>query len=109
MRKLFERFPILKYLVVSFAKTFVAAFVILGVAFAVLAYSGIYFQIEAALDLKYNSPIVQAPLIVFPALAVVCGLIGTLLYYHKYKRTKSSSAFGKAFAGALDTNKGDKK
>jgi hypothetical protein len=108
MRKIFERFIIIKYIVASFTRTFVIVFVILAVAFAALVLSGVYFQIETALDLKYNSPFIQIPLSVFPALAALCGLIGTLLYYHKYKRAKSKSVFSKAFSDILDKNQGEK-
>ena len=53
---------------------------------------------------RYNSPFVIIPIFAFAALAILCFVIGFLLYFHKYKRTKSKSKFNKALSNILDNN-----
>ncbi len=108
MRKFFEKYVIVKYIVVSFIKTLLIALVAFTVGFAVLEFLGLYARIENALDLKYNSPFILSPLFGFVALAVLCFFIGFLLYFYKYKRSKSRSAFNKAFADVLDEKQSEK-
>lgn len=93
--RLFHKVPILKYILSSFIKYFLAAVFITACLFAVLYFTGVYSMLESALDLKYNSPFVLVPMYAFAALAVLCLFIGFLLYFHKYKRSKSNTEFHK--------------
>jgi len=72
-----------------------AAFTLL---FAALIPTGVYNRIESVLDLKYNSPFVLIPLYGFIALSGICFFIGFLLYYYKYKRSRSKGTFQEAFS-----------
>lgn len=101
--RLFDRVPILKYIVYSFVKWFIIMALACGVIFAVLLFTGIYAKVESALDLKYNSLFVVIPLYVFAGLSVLCFVIGFLLYFHKYKRTKSKSKFSKIYSDILSS------
>jgi hypothetical protein len=74
-----------------------------------LSLTGIYGRLATALDLKYDSPFVTAPTIAFAALAVLCFFVGFLMYFHKYRRSKSRSTFGKALDGILDAEQLGKK
>lgn len=103
--KLFNRAPILKYILVSFVKGFLIAALFLGAVFAALWFTGAYSELESILDLKYNSPFVLVPMYAFAALAVLCFFIGFLLWFHKYKRSKTRSSFGKAVSRVLDSTK----
>ena len=98
----FDRVLILKYVLTSFAKWLIIGLVTFGLIFAVLSLAGLYGQVVSVLDLKYNSPFVLVPLYTFIALAIVCFIVGFLLYFHKYKRSGSTSKFNKAFKGILD-------
>lgn len=106
MKKIINRFfnkvPILRYILSSFVKCFIASVLICGAAYGILSLTGIYSQLESALDLKYNSPFVMAPMYAFAALSVLCFVIGFLLYFHKYKRSKSKSRFSTALRNRLD-------
>ena len=97
--KLFERIPILKYILGSFVKWFVIIAFITGAVFGIMWFTGIYARAENMLDLKYNSPIILGLLILFAILAVLSFFIGFLLWIHKYKRPKSRSSFGRAVSG----------
>ena len=101
MRKLLEKYPILKYVISSYLKALLGAGVSIAVLFAVLQLTGIYEKLEAILDLKYNSPFVLVPLYGFAILAILCFFVGALLYFHKYKRTKTNTAFSEAFSKIL--------
>lgn len=102
MKNIFERYLILKYMVGSYVKFLLGSFAVLTVIFAVLIFSGLYSRVETALDLKYNSPFVLVPLYGFVALSVLCFFIGFLMYFYKYKRSKTKSAFYKTFSNILD-------
>lgn len=104
-----ERVPIASYVLVSLLKSFAIAVGAIAVVFLILWATGIYATLETALDLKYNSPIVLAPMWVFAALFVLCFTVGFLLYFHKYKRGKSRSEFHKALAPVLDKDANGKK
>lgn len=99
---LFEKIPILAYILVSFVKSFFIAIASIAVVYGILWITGIYSNVETALDLKYNSPIILAPMWVFVALFVVCFVVGFLMYFHKYKRTKSKTKFYNAVAPILN-------
>ena len=101
MRNLFEKYLILKYIVGSYVKSLAISIVIFATVFAIIVFSGVYFQIESALNLKYNSPFVIFPLFGFITLSVLCVLIGFLMYFYKYKRPKSKSVFRKTFSNIL--------
>lgn len=101
MKKLLEKYLIVKYIFESYVKIFLCSVVFFTVLFAVLNFTGIYTQLESALDLKYNSPFVLVPLYGFAALAVICFVIGILLFLYKYKRNKTKSVFYKTFINIL--------
>ncbi|MEE0060613.1 MAG: hypothetical protein UE295_07290 [Acutalibacteraceae bacterium] len=100
----FEKIPILAYILVSFVKSFLIVAVTVPVIYGILWVTGIYSNIETALDLKYNSPIILAPMWVLIALFVVCFVIGFLMYFHKYKRGKTKTKFYNAIAPILNKN-----
>ena len=97
MRKLLEKYPILKYVISSYIKVLLGVGLLMVVLYAVLNFTGVYEKLEAILDLKYNSPLVLVPLYGFAILAILCFFVGALLYFHKYKRAKSNTAFHEAF------------
>lgn len=103
--KLFDKVPILKYILVSFVKSFLISALFLGASFAVLWFTGVYSSMERILNLKYDSPFVLAPMAAFAALAVLCFFIGFLLWFHKYKRPRSKSSFSKAVSKIPDNVK----
>ena len=103
LNKWLDKVPILKYILSSFVKCFIISVPVLGIIFAVLSFTGVYSKLESILDLKYNSPFVLVPMFTFIALAVLCFFIGFLMYFHKYKRTKSKSKFREALSDILDS------
>ena len=102
--KFFNKVPILKYILNTFIKCFIITILAGGLIYLILSLTGIYSKLESALDLKYNSPFVFIPIFAFAALAIICFVIGFLLYFHKYKRSKSKSKFNKAVSNILDNN-----
>lgn len=98
----FEKIPVAAYILISLIKSFFIAVGSVAVVYLIFWLTGIYAKLETALDLKYNSPIVLAPMWAFVALFVVCFTIGFLMYFHRYKRGKSKTAFYNAVAPALD-------
>ena len=107
MKKLFEKYPVLRYIVESFVKFFLCSLVVFTLIFGVLEFTGIYAWLERALNLKYNSPFVLAPLFGFAILTVLCLVIGIILYFYKYKRPKLRSTFYKAFSCILNETQTD--
>lgn len=97
----FEKIPIAIYALKSFVISFFIAAIAVAVLFAILWKMGIYAKLEAALDLKYNSPIIVVPMWTFAALFLICLMVGFLMYFHKYKRGKTKTDFYKAVAPAL--------
>ena len=97
MRKFLEKHPILKYVISSYIKVLLGGGLLMATLFAVLNFTGVYEKLETVLDLKYNSPLVLVPLYGFAILAILCFFVGALLYFHKYKRAKSKTAFYEAF------------
>lgn len=100
----FNEIPIITYILISFVKSFLIAVGAITVIYFICWITGIYAQLETALDLKYDSPIVIAPMWAFVALLILCFMVGFLLYFHKYKRGKSKTAFYNAVAPALNQN-----
>ena len=86
----------------AFVKSFLIAAVSVLVFYCIFWVTGIYSKIETALDLKYNSPIILAPMWIFVALFVVCFVVGFLMYFHKYKREKTKTKFYNAVAPILN-------
>jgi hypothetical protein len=105
MKKFFEKYVLAKYIVNSFLKTLIISLFVFPAIFFVLYYTGLYFRLETALDLKYNSPFVLIPLWSSIALALLCFFIGCLMYFYKYKRSKSKSKFYATFSNLLDDGK----
>lgn len=102
MRKLLEKYVIVKYIMGSYLKTLLISLGGFTAVFAILKLAGVYAAIESALDLKYNSPFVLAPLYGFAALAILCFFIGFLVYFYKYKRSKTKGTFYKIFSNILN-------
>lgn len=102
MKKKDEKYLVLRYVFGSYVKVFLGASVLLMVSFLVLLMTGLYAQLESILDLKYNSPFVFVPLFGFAVLAVLCLVIGFLMYFYKYKRPKRKSLFNRAFKNILN-------
>lgn len=100
----FEKVPIVAYILNSFIKSFLITVGSVAILYVIFYVTGIYAKLETALDLKYNSPVVLAPMWAFAALFVLCFVIGFLMYFHKYKRGRSKTAFYNAVAPALDQN-----
>lgn len=88
----------------SYVKTLLISLVGFATVFAILELTGVYSGIESALDLKYNSPFVLAPLYGFVILSILCFFIGFLIYFYKYKRSKTKGKFYKIFSNILNEN-----
>ena len=102
MNKIFNGIPLLKYVLTAFAKGVCIIAAVLAVLFGISYATGIYGRIETVLDLKYDSVFVTMPIILTAVLAVICFLIGFLMYFHKYKRQKSKTLFGEQFRNVLE-------
>lgn len=101
IKKLFEKAPLLSQTLIAMIKAFVIAVVLFSIVYLVLWKTGIYAKIETALNLKYNSLFILIPMGAFAALCVVCFMVGVLMYFHKYKRSKGRTDFYKAIAPTL--------
>ncbi len=101
MKKVLEKHPIVKYVIQSYLYFLLYSCLGLGFIFGILQITGFYSQLETALDLKYNSPFVLIPLYGSAIIAILCLVIGVLLYFHKYKRSKMKSVFYKSFSKIL--------
>lgn len=100
----FSKVPIIYYILISLIKTLFAAAIILSVLFSILYATGIDSKLETALDLKYNSPILIIPMLVFSLLSVVCLVVGFLLYFHKYRRVKHKTRFYNCMSKTFEKN-----
>jgi len=96
-----DKFLIVRYVATSLIKWFVIVVGAVAVIFGLFWVTGVYGNLERALDLKYDSPFITVPIIGFAALAVLCFFVGFLMYFHKYKRAKSRTKFGEAFSKML--------
>ena len=101
IRWIFNKLPILKYILTSLFLWFFLAVAAGAAAFGILWVTGYYEKLERVLNLKYNAPFVTVPFYAFAALAVLCFFVGFLLYFHKYRRGKSRSKFREALQGIL--------
>lgn len=104
MKALIEKVPFVSDAVKSFVQTFLIGLAAVVASIALLWVTGVYKKLEAALDLKHNSPIVMVPLWVMIAGFAICVFVGLLMFFHKYKRSKSSTVFGDAIAPAFNQN-----
>lgn len=102
IKAIFEKIPIVSYILGAFIKSLLISSGVVIVGFGAFWALGIYSKLETALDLKYNSPIVLVPLWTFAALFVLCFVVGFLMYYYKYKRSKTKTVFYKALASILN-------
>ena len=102
MRNFLNKYPVVKYVIGSYVKFFLFSLAGFTVVFGILIFTGVYTNLESALDLKYNSPLVIIPLFGFIGLFVVCFFIGFLMYFYKYKRSKTRGTFYKAFSNILN-------
>jgi len=105
MKNPLDKYIVVKYVLSSYVKALLISVGIFTVGFAILEFSGLYYPVERALDLKYNSPFVIAPLYGLIALSFLCFFIGLLMYLYKYKRTKVKGTFYKAFSSILNEEK----
>ncbi len=108
MTKIFEKIlsyimkvPVVVYALKSFVITLLIAAITVTILFVILWQTGAYAKLEARLDLKYNSPIILAPMWTFAALFLICLVVGFLMYFHKYKRGKTKTDFYNAVAPAF--------
>lgn len=104
-KALVDKNPLLFHALAAIVKTFVIAGAAAAVIFLLLSVTGVYPNLETALDLKYNSPIILVPLCVLAALFLLCLTVGLLMYFHKYKRTKAKTPFSQKVTAALDNPK----
>ena len=102
MKKESGKYLIFKYVASSYVKSFLISLGVFSLAIGILVLTGLYYPIESALDLKYNSPFVFGPIVGFVILALICFFVGFLLYYYKYKRSIKRSAFHAAFTRMLE-------
>lgn len=107
MKRILEKYPVFKYIAGAYVKYLAYALLIFTVLFALFEFTGIYVRLESVLDLKYNSPFVLVPLYVFAVLAVLCFVTGVLLYFYKYKRSKTKSVFYKYISDLLSEKQAD--
>lgn len=98
MKKILNKLPILKYIIISLARSLAIAMPVAFVIFGILSVTGMYSKLESILNLKYSSPFITLPLYCFAALAVLSLVVGFLLYFHKYKRAKVKTKFNAALA-----------
>lgn len=103
--KIFEKHPVFGYILCAYVRYLLYLLAAFTVIFALLEFTGIYTRIANALDLKYNSPFIIFPIWGFASLAVLCFVIGAILYFYKYKRTKTKSAFSQSFSNILNNSK----
>ena len=103
IKAFFESRPILNVIATYFLLVFFGTICLLAVVFGLLWITGIYSSLETALDLKFNSPVILVPMWTLLALSLLCAVIGCLMYFHRYKRRKSKSAFYNELAPVLDT------
>lgn len=102
IKQFWEKAPILRYILRSLAKWFTIVALTFGILYAVLFLTGNYAKMESVLNLRYNSPFVLVPLVVFAVLAILCFVIGLLLYFHKYKRPTAKSRFYQVLSTRLN-------
>ena len=101
MKKIFEKYLILQYVVRSYVIYLLCSLVLFSVLYIVLELTGVYSRLETALDLKYNSLFVLVPLYAFIGLSILCAFIGCLMYFYKYKRSRTRGTFHKSFSKIL--------
>lgn len=105
LNRLLDKVPILKYITKSLVKWFGIIASFFAAIYVALSITGKYAVLESRLNLKYNSPLVLIPLQLFAAAAVLSFVIGFLLYFHRYKRSKTKSRFHEAVAPVLDNTR----
>lgn len=105
LNKILDKMPVLKYILTAFIKWLILAAAVLVSLYTVLSLTKVYDKLQSMLDLKYNSPFVLVPLFASAAIAVLCFVIGFLLYFHKYKRAKSKTRFNRVFTSILENKK----
>lgn len=98
VKAFFEKRPLLSNTLKTTLITFVVTGAVMAVLYLVLWATKVYPKLQTALDLKYNAPAIFVPMCIFAALSAVCWVVGALMYFHKYKRSKTKTAFYKALA-----------
>lgn|GEM_PF-402239 len=94
-------YTLARYVISTYIKVLLVTLVAFAVLFSVLYFTGLYAQVENALNLKYYSPFVLVPLYSSIVLAFLCLFVGFLLFFHKYKRAKSGGLFYRTFSNIL--------
>lgn len=102
VKAFFEKRPLLSGTIKTMLSTFAIASVTMAVIFLLLWLTGIYPRLQTVLDLKFNSPVLLTIIFVFAALFLVCWTVGTLMYFHKYRRSKTKTAFYKGLVSILN-------
>lgn len=96
-----KKVPVVVYALKSFVIWLLIEAITVTIFFIILWQTGTYARIEAMFDLKFNSPIILAPMWTFAALFLICLVVGFLMYFHKYKRGKTKTDFYNAVAPAF--------
>ena len=103
LNQAFNRVPtLLRYVLIPFLMWGTGLLIVFLIGYLILSVTGVYSSIESALDLNANSPWIKVPLYVSLGGALLCFLVGSLMYFHKYKRTVTKTAFQKAFSEVLE-------
>lgn len=98
---LVDKKPIIKDILVFFLRTFLIVGCSALLLYMGLRLGGVYDALEATLDLKHNSKIFMIPIWVSLAATALCGVVGLLMYFHKYKRPINETPFTRALAPVL--------
>ena len=93
IRAFLEKRPLLADVLKTTLKAFVFAVCAVIAGYLLLLCTGIYPVLQTALDLKFNAPVLLTLIFVFGALGVICWTAGALVYFRKYKRPKTKTAF----------------
>ena len=107
LQKLLDRVPAIpRYILSSFIPWLILTAIVLSLLFTIFYFTGLYTTLENALDLKAKSPWVLVPLIVAAAGTVLCFLLGSLMFFYKYKRSVNKTKFNREFSKVYMTEQG---
>ena len=91
----------------AFLRVMLGMIVGTAVLFGIFQLFGWYPRLERRLDLKYDSPWLLVPMAAAAALALLAFVIGLILYFYKYKRSRIKSRFNDALQGVIIEKKKD--
>ena len=95
IKAFFEKRPLLSDIIKTTLGTLLFTSIFVAAIFLILWATDTYSALQAALDLKFNSPVLLTVISVFGILCLVCWTVGALMYFHKYKRNKTKTDFYK--------------